>query len=189
MLYDNILATHAAAATLETFSGEAVRQDWNLSAWQALQHSLPQRAQGTAPEMLKINAAHLQAWALMNKTQDSEVFSLLTISDKVARAREALRYRQRLPEGAVSSALIQFLSDSSGPADAHIRALALYTVTHRQCPLPAPVLDAMANQLEGIFSPAAFPVPVPRRDRDYVSKLMEEIPAATGPRELSLIHI
>jgi len=188
MLYDNILATHAAAATLETFSGEAVRQDWNLSAWQALQHSLPQRAQGTAPEMLKINAAHLQAWALMNKTQDSEVFSLLTISDKVARAREALRHRHRLPEGAVSSALIQFLSESDGPADAHIRALALYTVTHCQCPLPAPVLDAMANQLEGIFSPAAFPVPVPWRDRDYVSKLMEEIPAATGPRECMLRH-
>lgn len=186
MLYDNILAAHAAQTTLEEYSGREVREDWNLSAWQALRHSLPQRAQGSLPEMLKVSAAHLQAWALMDKARGSEDFSLLTISDKVERAAEALRCRDRLSTEAVTSALIQFLSGGAGPEEAHTRALALYTATHRRCSLPTPVLDAMANQLEGIFTPVALTVTVPRKDQEYVSKLLKEVPATLGPREFML---
>ena len=136
--------------------------------------------------MLKVNAAHLQAWALMNKKRGADEFALLTIMDKTERAGEALRHRDHLSADAVSSALIQFLSDGTGPEDAHTRALALYAATHRHCPLPAPVLDAMANQLEGIFSPAAFPVTVPRKDQRYVSELLEEPPDALNSREFAL---
>lgn len=188
MLYDNILAARAAAATLAELSGQEDKEDWNLSAWQALRHSLPQRAQGTMPEMLKVSAAHLQAWALMNKKRGAKEFALLTITDKLERACEALRHRDHLSAEAVGSALIRFLSDRQRPEDAHIRALALYAATHRRCSLPLPVLDAMANQLEGIYSPAAFPITVPCRDQEYVSKLLEEIPATLSPREFVLRH-
>lgn len=187
-LYENILAVHAAASTIRHFCGQEDRDDWSTSAFQALQHSLPQRAQGTVPESLRLSAAHLQAWALMNKNRGQREFALLTISDDVERACEALRYRDHLSPEAVGSALINFLAGGERPLETHARALALYAATHRRCTLPAAVLDAMANPLEGIFCPAAFPVDVPRHDRDYVSKLQEEVADTTGPRETVLCH-
>jgi len=185
-LYENMLAIHAATSAIKHFCGREDWDDWSTSAWQAVQHSLPQRAQGTAPESVRLSAAHLQAWALMNRSRGQEEFTLLTISDKVARAREALRHREHLSAEAVGSALVNFLSGGDSPAQTHARALALYAATHRRCTLPAAVLDAMANQLEGIFCHATFPIDVPRCDQDYVSKLQEEVDGGARSREAAL---
>ena len=187
MLFENIMATHAAVSTLKHPTGEEDVADWNTSVWQALQHSLPQRAQGTAPELLKIRAAHLQAWTLMNQTRGSEEYLLLTISDSVERACEALKRRHTLSPETVGTALINFLSDTDDSAQRNARALALYTATQQRCVLAAPVLDAMANQLEGIFDALAFPE-IPRCDYEYLAGLYEEIPDTLPPMELMLRH-
>jgi len=188
MLYENILAVHAARFTLNRIRGSRQRNDWSTSAWQAVEHSLPQRAQGALPDRLQINAAHLQAWTLMNKNRGIKGFALLTIPDALERACAALQNRDTLNAELVTSALINFLSEEETATEKHVRALALYAATEGCYTPEAPVLDAMAEQLDSIFTPGTCSIDMPLSDHAWLSGLGTAAPEGITPRDRTLRH-
>jgi MoxR-like ATPase len=79
MLYRAILATHAA--------GLCLRHDTEAadSAWLALLHAIPQRAQGIEVSETKLLAAHREAWRLAGVRPDDPLKRILMMKDPAER--------------------------------------------------------------------------------------------------------
>lgn len=84
MLYRAILATHAA--------GLCLRPDTEASdsAWLAVIHAIPQRAQGIEVSETKLLAAHKEAWRLAGVRPDDPLKRILTTKDPVERLNLAV---------------------------------------------------------------------------------------------------
>ena len=126
MLYRNILATHAANAVASPSS------DPGDSAWQALEHSLPHRAEGLKIPTQKLFLAHRQAWkAVQMKRTDPRSFLVLE-TDPVKRALRAMRMSE-LSGTELSAYIADGLAESSLGGR---HALALHVMT-------SPIVDQL----------------------------------------------
>lgn len=189
MLYANILAVHAAAETLEGLNGKKTSAiGWSASAWTALQHSLPQKAEGVLPEGLKLRTAHLQAWKLMQTSADTAERALLSIADPVERALEAVRRSKVLPPEVLGYAVIKMASDTDDDAERGARLLAFYLASHRSVTLPNTALAAMHGPLSEILTPKTIHIEVEAHQRNFLTGLTEEVKKKKKDDERILEH-
>jgi len=171
MLHENILSVHAAAETLTEVTESRTKPNWGESAWNALQYSLPQLAEGTAPDMVKVRTAHLQAWQLMQTSAETAERALLIIADPLKRAVEAVRRAKVLPSDVLGTCLIGFISGAGDKAERAARTLAVYLATHQSVSLPNTALAAMSADLAGMLSPRIFVAEVKRDHLEYLKTL------------------
>lgn len=183
MLYANILALHAAAETLSAVNEVRTAPSWGESAWNALQHSLPQLAEGTAPDLLKIRTAHLQAWQLMQTSAETAERALLIIADPLERAIEAVRRVKVLSSDILSACLVNCITDAGGVAERSARTLAIYLATHQSISLPNTALAAMKSDLARILAPRTFEVEVKDAHLEHVERLAAKAQGNGGTEE------
>ena len=84
MLYRNVIAVHAARLVASPAANA------NDSAWLALEHSLPQRAEGTAIDRARLMLAHNNAWASVTLSRTDPRRLLMHERCAVRRAIRAL---------------------------------------------------------------------------------------------------
>ncbi len=150
-LRQNVLAVHAAREEMAEYAEKKTGLDWCDSAWQALRHSLPQIAEGLAPDEFALRTAHLQAWQLMKTSADTGDRVLLCIADPVKRALEAIRRAENLRPESVGTAIINCLSQEPDESKKPVYALAFYLATHRAVNLPFVALAAMEPHLKSVL--------------------------------------
>lgn len=189
MLYANILAVHAAAETVHEFRTKRKSfKNWSISAWTALQHSLPQMAEGSAPEPIKLRTAHLQAWKLMQTSNDSAERALLTISDPVERAIKAVRCSKTLPPEVLGNTIINLLTGTDDEAERGARCLAFYLASHTRLTLPNTALSAMHEILSGILIPKSSYIKVKDNQRAFLVGLTEKTKNIKNEEERIVAH-
>lgn len=186
MLYANILAVQAALHTLAAADTTRFDGNWKHAAQIALHHSLPQNAEGEIVDRFKLDAAHLQAYALTSSRYLSEGQKLLAISSPTERFYAALKRFDRLVPETITAAVIEFLSHKADPVERAVRTLALYTTTHHFLNLPVAVLDAMAEPLVEILTLNPGEVDPNARDADYLNSLNDPISNECSPQEYAL---
>ncbi len=118
MLFRNIVGVHSARLQ---FDSEARLGD---SASLAVMHSLPQRAYGKKMPILKIGAAHRQAWSSTLSDSGSEMEALLTEPDPVRRVALAIELRS-LKKPEFSTVVADCLA-AVGPGARHAIAVELF---------------------------------------------------------------
>ncbi len=189
MLYANILAVHAAAETLDALKEKKTAYaDWSASAWTALQHSLPQMAEGSAPEPVKLRTAHLQAWKLMQTSADTAERVLLSIADPVERALEAVRRSKTLPQEVLGNAVINLLSGAAEEAERGARSLAFYLATHTALTLPNTALAALHETLSGILTPRTDYIEVEDHHKEFLVALTDKTKEIENEEERVVEH-
>jgi len=189
MLHANILALHAAIETLhELKSGRKRRENWGASAWTALRYSLPHIAEGTAPEPVKIRSAHLQAWKLMQTSNDSAERALLTVSDPVERALKAVRGAKVLPAETLGAAVINLLASTDDMAERGARCLAFYLASHTRLTLPNTALAALHETLSGILTPSSSYIKVQDSQKVFFVEMTETVKSVKNEEERIVAH-
>ena len=188
MLYANILAVHAASETLVALKGGKSAADWGESAWTAVQHSLPQQAEGSTPDRTKLRTAHLQAWKLMQASADTAERVLLAIADPVERALEAVRRAKTLPPEVLGNAVVNMLSAAKEQAELGARTLAFYLATHTVLTLPNTALGALHATLSGILTPRVITIEVEEHQRNFLVAITEDAKTEDSEEERMLDH-
>jgi hypothetical protein len=156
---------------------------WGESAWNALQHSLPQLAEGTSPDLLKIRTAHLQAWQLMQTSTETAERALLIIADPLERAIEAVRRAKVLSPDILSACIVNCIASAGDVAERSARTLAIYLSMHQSISLPNTVLAAMKSDLAKILAPRTFEVEVKSEHLEHVKKLAAKAQENVGTEE------
>lgn len=150
MLYGNVIAVHAARLV------ESPAAILNDSAWLALEHSLPQRAQGTRVDRSRLMLAHNSAWKTVNLARCDPRRALLCERCAVRRAIRAIGI-----ESLSATELSVYIADGLaevGPGGRH--ALAAFVM---YCAAAERLNAAVAEQAAELYRIAAVAQDVKQR--------------------------
>lgn len=154
ILHRNIMAVHAARCALyQEAHPELPYQgiDWNDSALMALNHSLPQIAEGIMLDPVTLLAAHRQAWEISQIDTENPWRQLLQISDPLERCIVAIEMGDKIKDEDLSQLLLDSISAQQDDEFRLVYELIFYLSTHEKRDLRATVVETLAKDLRPVL--------------------------------------